>query len=55
MTLVESRKWYNSEPISNAGLETQKNRHWYREGEREGGTNWESGTDIYTTMCEIFN
>ena len=36
----------------------QRHRHreqtcWYTEEEGEGGKNWESGIDIYTTMYKI--
>ena len=40
-------------PIFRAGIEaqTQRTNMWTWEGGGEGGTNWESGIDIYAPPC----
>ena len=42
------------EPICRAGIEAIQSRDlWTQRGKREGGMNWESNMDKYTTMCKI--
>ena len=46
-------KWYWWTQLQGRNEDTDiKNRLMDAGGEGEGGTNWESGTDIYTLSCE---
>ena len=51
---MESRKVVTGEPICRAGIESPT---WRADvdtvGEGEFGTNWESSTETYSTICEI--
>ena len=53
--------WNLEKMIQMTLLAKQKQSHRCREqiygypGGRDGGTNWETGIDIYATMCEIDN
>ena len=53
---MQSRKWYRCKYFQGRNRDTDvENKHVNTVWEGEDGTNWESKTDSYTTMCKIDN